>query len=118
MDFFKQRLMAFKYAFSGFRSVFAKESHFRLHVLALLIVLNAGFYFHLSTNEWLAVLICSTLVISLELVNSAIETLCDMVSLEKNNQIKYIKDAAAAAVLAAAIASLVVAFLVFWPKLR
>ncbi|MEI6020447.1 MAG: diacylglycerol kinase family protein [Bacteroidota bacterium] len=117
MKYTNNRLIAFRNAYSGLIEAFKKESHFKLHVLALLIVLNVGFYFKLNTNEWLAIILCSAMVISLELINSAIEALCDLVMPEKHASIKYIKDVAAGAVLISAIASIVVAYLVFWPHL-
>ncbi len=111
------RLKAFKNAYSGLTAAFKKELHLKVHLFALLIVLNLGFYFNLNTYEWLAIIFCSTLVIGLELINSAIEALCDMVMPEKHHSIKYIKDVAAAAVLVSAIAACIVAYLVFWPHL-
>jgi len=111
----KKRLKAFANAFSGLMSALKKEFHLKLHFMALLIVLNLGFYFHISHSEWLAVILCSALVIGLELMNSSIEALCDVIMPTQNAKIKYIKDAAAAAVLIAALASVFVAYIIFWP---
>lgn len=118
MNYFQYRIKAFKAAYSGLKTALKKEAHLKLHVLALLIVLNLGFYFNLSTNEWLAIIICSGLVIGLELINSSIEAICDLVNPNTDLKIKYIKDVAAAAVLVVAIVSVVVAYLVFWPHIE
>ncbi len=111
----KKRLKAFVNAFRGLLNAMKKEFHLKLHFMALLIVLNLGFYFHITQTEWLAVILCSALVIGLELINSSIEALCDVIMPTQNAKIKYIKDVAAAAVLMAAIASVFVGYLIFWP---
>jgi diacylglycerol kinase len=118
MKYFQNRIEAFKAAFSGLQAALKKEAHLKLHLLALLIVLNLGFYFQLNAYEWLGLIICCGLVISLELINSAVEALCDLVHPDTHLKIKYIKDVAAAAVLVAAVAAVLVAYLVFWPHLE
>ena len=113
----RKRIQSFRYAFSGLWFVLKHEHNFRIHLLAAVVAVLAGFYFDISTYEWLAIILVITLVLSLEMVNSAIEKLADVVSPEKNEQIKVIKDMTAAAVLLAAMASLVVAALIFIPKM-
>lgn len=118
MSYFKKRIQAFGYAFTGIGSAFAKEAHLKIHLLAVILVTSLGFYFKVSATEWCILVICFALVISLELVNSAIENLCNKITTEKDPHIKYIKDVAAGAVLVASIASVAIAVIVFWPYFK
>jgi diacylglycerol kinase len=111
----KKRLQAFAYAFSGFYEAAKSETHLKIHIVASFCVMAMGVYFSLTTAEWFAIGICIALVISFELINSAIEKLCDVYSEEENTKIKYIKDVSAAAVLVVAIFSAVVGVVVFVP---
>ena len=81
----------------------------KVHLSALVSVIMTGLYLSISPLEWIAVLICCGLVIAAELFNTAIEKVCDMISTEREPQIKYIKDVSAAAVLVLSITSLCVA---------
>jgi diacylglycerol kinase len=67
--------------------------------------------------EWLFVVGCCVLVLSLELLNTAIENLCDIVTEEYHPIIKIVKDSAAAAVLITATGSVVTGLIIFSPKL-
>lgn len=106
-------LKGFGYAFSGLRQMLLHERNFKVHILALFVVISTGFYFHITANEWLIVLLISALVLALETINSAIEKLCDLYTTETHPQIKRIKDIAAGAVLISAIFALVIAIVIF-----
>lgn len=77
--------------------------------------LHGGILFKITHLEWLVILLTSALVMGLEALNTAIEKLCDLYSTETNDQIKNIKDIAAAAVLICAIFSVGIAVLIFMP---
>ena len=109
----KSFLHSFYFAFSGLKQLFLKERNFKIHIIALIGVILAGWYFHITTIEWAIILLISALVISLEAINTAIERLCDLYSTEPNQQIKIIKDLAAAGVLIASIFALFIAFFIF-----
>ncbi|MBS2212566.1 diacylglycerol kinase family protein [Carboxylicivirga mesophila] len=85
--------------------------------MAAVGVVLLGFYFSLSSLEWVAVLLCIGFVFAMELLNSAIEALADFVSVEHQALIKKAKDMAAAAVLVAALVAFVVGLLIFLPKI-
>ena len=114
----KKRANAFKYAFEGIVSAFKTEVHLKIHLLATLVVVNAGFYFQITKIEWCFILLCCALVISLELINSAIEKLTNGVFKEVHPNAKYIKDVAAGAVLVAAIISVIIAAIIFYPYMH
>lgn len=112
----KARLRSFGYAYKGIRLVFGKEPNMNIHLLFCMLVLIFGFIFDISIVEWLICLLCFGLVVSLEMVNSAIERLVDLVSPQKQASAGAIKDIAAGAVLVAAIASAIIGLLIFIPK--
>lgn len=108
---------SFGHAWHGMQHCYRSQLNFRIHLFALLIVTIAGFVFNVSNTEWLFIIGCSTLVLALELINTGIEHLCDMISREIHPTIKVIKDVSAAAVLVAAAGSVVTGFLIFLPKI-
>lgn len=114
---YKKLVNSFKYAIEGFISSFKTERNMKIHVLAMALVVILGIYLKLSPIEWCIIVISIALVISAELFNTAIETLVDMVSPERNPNAKLVKDISAAAVLALAIGAAVVGTIIFIPKI-
>ncbi|TDS11661.1 undecaprenol kinase [Sphingobacterium paludis] len=110
-------MKSFRYAVNGFVIALKGEFNLRIHAVATLFVLTAGIYFDLPLVEWILLCLAIALVIISELVNTAIEYLCDVVSPQKNPQIGKVKDVAAAAVLFASLIALTVGLLVFLPKI-
>ena len=93
------------------------EAHARIHLLATVCVVIAGFLFQISAIEWCVVCLCIGSVFTAEAFNTAIEKLADKVTRERDPLIKYTKDVAAGAVLISAIASFVIACIIFIPKI-
>ena len=113
----EKRVESFKYALNGLKIVFREEHNARIHLIVSLIVIACGFIFHISTVEWIIICFAIGLVISMEIINSAIENLSDFVSPEYHKLIKKVKDLSAAAVLVCTILSVVIGILVFLPKI-
>src|SRR5688572_20429869 len=109
----KNFLSGFLYALNGIATAFKEQRNLRIHFICALAVIATGLYLKISTFEWIIVCIMITLVLSLEMVNTAIENLVNLVTLERKPLAGKIKDIAAGAVLIAAIAAIVVAFLIF-----
>lgn len=116
MSGFKNRIASFKWAFNGLRIFFIEEFNAKVHFVAAATVLILGFFFKINKYEWMAVLFAIAMVISAELINTAIEHLADVVSPEKKPAIKKVKDMAAAAVLIVAFAALLIGVFIFLPK--
>jgi len=114
---FHKRLRSFGYAFNGLKILIKEEHNARIHLLAAVIAIIAGFYFHISTVEWIAIVFAIGFVIALEIVNSAIENMADFVSPEWHSTIKKIKDLAAAGVLISSITALIIGLIIFLPKI-
>lgn len=101
------------FAIEGIGSLIKNDRNFKIHIFLFALVCMAGIYFQISVFEWISVFMISALVISLEIINSAIERLCDLYSVEQNPKIKIIKDICAAAVLIAALFSVAIGILIF-----
>ena len=112
-----KRLKSFTFAFNGLKILVQEEHNSWIHIAITVCVTIAGFLLHISLIEWVAVILCMGLVFSLELFNSAIENMADFASPQKNEIIGKVKDLSAAAVLIAAICSVIVGLIVFLPKL-
>ncbi len=107
---------SFKYAFEGIKEAWSTEQNLKIHFIIMFIVIIAGFIFKISVMEWIVCLILFALVISLELINTAIETTVDIAMPEINEKAKYAKDIAAGAVLFSAIIAAIVGLIIFLPK--
>lgn len=96
----------------------SKERNFKVQLVLFALVLILGFVFQISRHDWMNLLLVSALVLSLEIVNSAIEKTCDLITEETNTRIKNIKDISAAAVLLASLFALIIGILIFLPYLK
>jgi diacylglycerol kinase (ATP) len=110
------RFKSFAHAFAGLKQFFETQHNAIVHAVATVVVIAAGIDFGISKIEWIAIALSIAIVWAAELLNSAIEVLCNLVMPEKNRQVKYIKDAAAAAVLISAIAAMIVGVVIFYLK--
>jgi len=113
----KKFLNSFVFAARGIKLVFASETNMKVHVGISVLVLLMGFLFHISTFEWLICILCIGLVFSTEMFNTAIETIVDLVSPQRNHLAGKAKDIAAGAVLVTAIISVAVGIIIFLPKI-
>lgn len=113
----KLRLQAFQCAFAGVVQMFKSQPHTRWHALASALVVASGFVCDVQRVEWLALLLAMALVWTAEACNTAIELACDAVTREPHPLIGRAKDAAAGAVLLAALFAALVGMLVFAPRL-
>jgi len=110
-NFFKSQ----GHARSGIKLIFKNERNFRIDLVVALIVIIMGFIFRISHTDWIAISLVISIVFVAETVNSAIEALCDTVSLEYKVNIKYAKDVSAGAVLVSALVSVITGMIVFIP---
>ena len=103
---------SFGYAFAGIFAVVTKERNMKIHCVVI-----AGFVFHITPVEWCICLTLFGLVMALEMVNTAVEAVVDLVTEERKPLAKLAKDAAAGAVLIAAIMAAIAGMIIFIPKL-
>src|SRR5690349_20439070 len=99
----KARLNSFIYAFKGIKTLFRSEHNARIHLVAAIIAVMAGYHYNINKTEWLFVILSITIVFLAELFNSSIEFLADIVQPSYHEKIGKVKDMAAAAVLVSAL---------------
>ena len=104
-------------ALQGICQFFRHERNGRLQVLIAFFVFLAGILLSISIVEWLVIILFTSLVISMEMFNSALEKLCDKINPEWDPEIKVIKDMAAGAVLWTSLLSIVAGLCIFIPKI-
>ena len=108
---------SFRFASHGLRLLFGGQRNARIQAAAGALALALAAGLRLPPGEWAILVVMIALVLALEGVNSALEALVDLVTLEYHPLAKQTKDLAAGAVWLAALASLAVAALLFVPRL-
>ena len=107
---------SFGYAFEGIFTCIRNERNMKIHCTAAVLVVIAGLILGLSVTEWCICLGLFGLVMALELVNTAVESVVDLVTEERKPLAKVAKDTAAGAVLIAAIMAAVIGLIIFVPR--
>ena len=110
------RLKSFGFAVEGMAEFFKTQPNAWIHAVAAVVVIVLGFVFDVSTTEWCMLIIAIALVLIVEMLNTAIEFLTDLVSPSYHPLAKKVKDIAAGAVLFTAIAAALIGLIVFAPK--
>jgi diacylglycerol kinase (ATP) len=110
-------IRGFGYAFKGLWFACKTQLNFRVHLVCTVIALILGSVLNISYAEWLWIILCVGIVLLTELLNTALELLCDVISPEYNEKIGHVKDISAGAVLVTAVTALVIGAVIFLPKL-
>jgi diacylglycerol kinase len=108
---------SFGYAFEGLRLMLRTQPNFLVHVCAALLAVLLGLVLHLGATEFAILFLTIAVVLVMECVNTALETLCDLVSPEYHPLVKRAKDVSAAGVLIAAVGSVAIALALYLPRL-
>ena len=106
-------MKSFGYALSGILRALREERHMRIHLCCAFYVVCCGVAAGLDAASWAAVLCCIGLVTAMELVNTALERVCDEITREARPNIGAAKDCAAGAVLCAAVCSAAAGLIMF-----
>ena len=109
----KKIIKSFKYAIEGIIEGIKDEKNLKIHFIIMILVIIFGIFLKITVIEWIICIILFSLVISLELINTAIENTVDLITNEKNPKAKIAKDTAAGAVLVVAIASAIIGLMIF-----
>ena len=104
---------SFIYAFRGITVAILTQRNLRFHIVALIYVCVLSLFYNLSKYEYMILTIIFVLVISLELVNTAIESVVDLCSPKYNKLAEISKNCAAGAVLVSAIGAVIIGILMF-----
>ncbi|MDR4948631.1 diacylglycerol kinase family protein [Neobacillus cucumis] len=108
-------LNSFSFAVIGILTAIKNERNMRFHFISSIIVLFFSFFFSISKMEWIIVLFLIGGMFALELINSAIERVVDLVTTEYHPLAKQAKDMAAGAVFVYAVLSVIVGLVIFLP---
>lgn len=106
------------YAIKGIADCIRHEKNFRVQWCIAIITILGGFYFRISPYEWMGILFCLALVLSLEMINTSIEKLSDKICNSFDPVIMEVKDIAAGAVFLSSLISFVIGMIIFFPKIR
>ena len=116
--FIISRIRSIRYAFSGWWHVIRTQRNAWIHAIFSLLVVVISFWLRLSTQEWALIILAITLVWTAEFINTAIEAVVDLASNhQRHNLARVSKDVGAAAVLIAALASILIGLLILGPPL-
>ena len=113
----KRLIKSFKYAFKGLYKTFTEEQNLKLQSIAACLVMVLAFYFNITRIEWMFLVFVIGIVILMEIANSAIERVTDILKPRIHDYVKEIKDIAAAGVMVASFIALVIGIIIFWPYL-
>lgn len=110
-------MRSFGFAFAGLGAMLRTQRNAQIHTAAMIVVAAAGWFFGVTAGEWIALILATALVLSLEALNTALEAVVDLVSPQPHPLAKQAKDVAAGAVLIGAIGAALVGCIIFVPRL-
>ena len=114
----KRLAKSFHNAFRGVINLLSNEQNARIHATAAILVGICAYLLEVTRVEAAVLFMAVIMVFAIEILNTAIEKICDVVHPDDNKKIEYIKDGMAGAVLISAIIAIVVAILIFLPHIR
>ncbi|BAZ45759.1 diacylglycerol kinase [Chondrocystis sp. NIES-4102] len=110
--------LSFKYAWAGVRYAFATQRNFRIHTIIGVVAVSLGLFLEIRAIEMAVIVMTCAVVMVLELINTAIESVVDLTVKQSYHELaKIAKDCAAGAVLVSAIAAVLVAAFILLPPL-
>ena len=112
----KKTIKSFGFAVNGLRILIREEHNARIHLFVAGVVIIASIGFRISAFEWMVVILAIGFVLGAEIFNTAMESMADLISPEKDERIKKIKDLSAAGVLISAVTAFAIGLFVFLPK--
>lgn len=113
----KRFAKSLNYALQGIKTVVQDEPNFTIHLVAMVLVCSAGWYFAIESWEWVAISLTIGIVLSAEAFNTSLENLTDLASPDIHPLAKKAKDTAAAAVLITGLMAIAIACFIFIPKI-
>ena len=114
--FFTGRLKSVNYAFKGAIKLITTEHSVMVQFSCGILMIFAGFYFHISPTEWMFQTLAIGLVLGVESLNTAVEKVADFIHPNYHERIGFIKDIAAGAVFFAAMTAIAIGLIIYLPK--
>ena len=116
-EFLVSRIHSFRHAFHGWGDVLRTQRNAWIHSVIATAVFIVGLWIGLSPHDWAVIILTAAFVFSAEFINTAIEAVVDLATVEHHPLAKIGKDVGAAAVLVAALAAVLVGLLILGPPL-
>lgn len=116
-NFLIERLKSVRFSLKGIWLLITTEASIKIQIVIAIIAIIMGFYFEISTTEWLIQTLMIGIVLVAESLNTGIEKLSDFVHPDYHSKIGFVKDVSAGAVGIAAIISLIVGGIIYIPKI-
>ncbi len=116
-EFIHSRIFSFRNAFAGWWYVVRTQRNAWIHAVATLVVVGLSLWAGLDARDWAVIVLAVTMVWTAEFLNSALEAVVDLASPEQNRLAKVGKDVGAAAVLIAALSSVLIGLLILGPPI-
>lgn len=113
----KRHTISFKYAFEGLFHTIKTQPNLRIHLSIAFLVTVMGILLKLNYIEWLIILFTFLWVIVSEMINTAIESVVDLITTTKHVEAKIAKDVSAGMVLVGAMGSIIIGIVIFLPKI-
>jgi diacylglycerol kinase (ATP) len=118
IGFFKSRAKAFRYAFSGWWYVIRTQRNAWIHLVVSIAVILVSFLLHISRSDWAMIILAIAMVWIAEFLNTALEAVVDLAANHEQHELAKVgKDVGAAAVLIAAVSSIIIGLLILGPPL-
>ena len=115
-SFLVGRIKSISFAFKGAYHLITREDSVKVQFVIGIIMTSAGFYFELSSTEWIIQILVIALIMAFEGINTAIEEIADFIHPEFHKKIGLIKDIGAGAVFIFAIAAVIIGLIIYIPK--
>jgi len=112
---FKRFLMSWKNSFDGLAYAYKNEQSMLIHAVCTIFTIVFGIIFHIKLSEWAIMFIALGFILGMELINTAIEAVVDLVTLEIHPLAKIAKDCGSAATLSATLVAIVISLFFFGP---
>lgn len=107
--------ISFQHAFDGIVWAFRTQPNFRVHLVCSVLAVGSGLYLHITTVEMTIIIFTILLGLAAEMINTAFESVTDLVTTEWRQQAKIAKDVSAGMMLLVAVGAILVAIFVFSP---
>ncbi len=114
---FKRFLNSVKYSIEGLNHAYRNEQSLWLHASGVILAVILGIVLKINFYEWAVIIVAFVVVLAIELLNTAIEAVVDLVTKEIHPLAKIAKDCGSAAAFVSGVASAVICLVIFLPKI-
>lgn len=118
MKFIIRRLKGIIIAINGMFFLLKNEEAIKVQSFVFLIIIALGFYFEITSKEWIIHIILIGLILTTEALNTVAEKICDLINPKYDERIKLIKDISAGAVSFAVLSSLIILLIIYFPYIK